>query len=917
MAGVAYQNSQTVLSQAQLTGVANPPQLNVSDSILKAASASGVNLVNTKVDQSKLKTSVDACHKYVGIDGLRQLQVDQAGYSALQPACGWRYKPSAGVIPEVNQAAFGTADGPLNKDADPMTGGAKWYWDLPKAEKDITKEVCSHASRCSQMRLLGEFQNVCGYCKSSGAVIPTKRLSSGMVTARYDMDPNLTCSPNDIVSGGQCPPEGFIGSGAGAAGAGAEGFAGFSMDALDNCESPLTRDCVVNAARLAGCRDEGTLIASLNAANGPGNYDRVAATKPSFQAYQSSANPSLTTAMLRDGSVSVATAIDNFGKLVRNTGYSATSKIGASARDLCLKAGAFDEYNFCAEMTPATIITAKNLVCLQQDWKDEGGTAMGAGYPNSQWIGKQYQSYIQYSNGLFNRLRSTDKTINAAALLEFTGTQSDAPPLKSDFPRSENTRGVETVWIHLGEVSAGTAPPTILRCDLKLAKDGEVLPQFTSREELSAKYGVPADNIGFTSAFEFRPETAKDIRLLIASDDGFMVGVNQNPFENTGYRGSDWGSWRYQGASWFQSGNIHLNEESSKRPNLVVLKFFEGYGGVYFNFRWAETWKQWVQVNGGWNWTPWWGWRWGYGWPRWEIQDQVGAWQDPNASGGSRADMYLSQEPVAPWLNYEVCTRPNGGVNSLGLFERRWNGQSAMSYGGKPIPSFDVVTKSLTIQSNNAPGGRGYVSFLKNSSWKMQARLGFNAVSTLTLMVNPKATLAQGGNVNLLFWYNYSIAKGCVIYYARVGNNYQFQFYSSNRGWTSVNIVPNEWNYVVIQVVGDGQGVRDMNMTTSTVSALAGEQARTNFVNTLKRSQNAMGSYMTGSASRDANQSSFLRLGALVSAETPDLPRGADKLGFEGDVAFIHGFRNYLDTPELVQADIQGLWMNRWPRKDA
>lgn len=894
--------------------------MNASIAALNAGSVAGVSLASTKVDQTKRTASIAKGQTYKGIAGLRQLQIDQAGFSALQPATGWRYKPSSGIIPEINQGAFGTAAGPLDTTTDPMPGGTKWYWDLAQAEKDISKGVCASARKCSQLRLLGEFQDVCGYCKSSGATIPIKRLSSGAVRARYENDESLACRAADIItSGGACPPsggEGFRGEGFLSAG---EGFV--DIDALDNCESPLTRDCVINAARIAGCRDEGTLIASLKASSGA-VYDNVAAGKTSYAAYQNTANPNLTPAMLRDGSVSVSTAIDDFGKLLRNTSAGPNTKIGAAARDLCLKAGAFDEYNFCSEMTPATIITAQNITCLQQDWKNEDGTELGTGYPTiGKWSGKQYQKYIEYTNDLFNRMRSTDKTVNAAAVLEFTGSQTDAPPLKNDFPRSEVTRGAETVWIHLGEVSQGTAPPTILRCDLKLAKDGEVLPLFRDRDELSNKYGVPADNIGFTSAFEFRPDYGKDIRLLVASDDGFMVGVNQNPFEGTGNRGGDWGSWRFQGASWFQSGNIRLNAEDSKRSNTIVVKYFEGYGGVYFWLKWAETWKQWVQVNGGWNWTPWWGWRWGYGYPRWEIQDVVGAWQDPNTSQSARTDLYVSQEPLAPWLNYEVCTRPNGGVTAMGLYERRWNGPAAISYGGKNIPSFDVSVNALSITAPTT-AVRGFASFVSTSSWKTQARLGFNAVRTLTMMVNPMANVTNGSKVSILFWFRPDTGKGVMISLKNNGGNYILETYTTDKGFTNSPISPNQMNYIVLQVISDSRGVQDFNVSSASVAALSGMSAaavaaRTSFVNTLIAKQNITRGYIANSASSDANESAPLRVGAVLTAQNPDISTRYQQYGFQGSVVFVHGFREYMNTAELIQADVDGLWMTRWPRQNA
>lgn len=891
----SLQNTQANLQLGQSYRVSNPPRITASDSMLAAASANGINLLDTKIDMTARNAAVANSHRYKTIADLRQLQVDQNGYSALQPATGWIYKPSSGINPEINHGAFGTADGPLDKIADPMPGGAKWYWNLSKAEKEITTKACSSANKCSQLRLLGEFQDVCGYCKTSGAVIPVQRLASGMVTARYPRDSHLTCASENIVTAakGTCPPEtqGFR-SGP-SHGRGEEGFA--TMNDIANCTVPLSRDCVMNAARFAGCRDEGTLITSLKASTGAGPYDQVASGKASYTAYKAAANPGFTSAMLRDGSVTMTTALDDFGKLLKNSSAGSTTKLGASARDLCLKAGAFDAYNFCSEMTPTTLITSQNIVCLQNDWKNEGGTEAGTGYPKlSTWNGKTYQKYLDYTNSLFNRLNgvkegfvdtsTADKAINAAAILEFTGADSSAPPLSNDFPRSDNTRGAETVWIHLGEVSAGTAPPTILRCDLNLAKDGPILPSFNTREELMA-YGVPADNIGFTSAFEFRTDTPRDLYFGVVPDDGFMIGVNQNPFEGTGYAKGDWGAWRYQGASWYQNGPVHINEESTKKKNTVVIKYFEGYGGVSFLFLW------WLQ--------------------------QIG-WQNPNNSFAARADMYLTQEPLAPWMNYEVCSRPNmGAATAMGLYERRWNGQSAISYGGKAIPSFDVDTNGPTITPPTA-SARGYVSFLSSHRWAMKARLGFNAVRTLTLMINPKASLSSNTSANILCWYNYRTGKGVILSLKNSFGQYQLTYTTMATGASIAPISINQWNYIVLQVVSDGYGVQAFNVSCAPVASLQTASGVSSFVNSLVSRQNNTGSYIAGSAAKDVNESAQIRIGNLARSQYPDIPDAREELSsFQGDLAFFHGFRDFMNTSDLVNADVQGTWMSRWPRGNA
>jgi len=162
---------------------------------------------------------------------------------------------------------------------------------------------------------------------------------------------------------------------------GKEGFANLTLNDLDQCsEPPLSRDCVVLAARMAGCSDEGTLISALNAAPGGGDFDAVLKNNPVYTAYKSVAAPGITNAVLKDGSVGLTTALDDFGNLVRNS-QNGNSKLGLSARDLCLKKGAFDAYDFCSEITPNTVISNTNIKCVEQNWQQSGGTPQGTGYP--------------------------------------------------------------------------------------------------------------------------------------------------------------------------------------------------------------------------------------------------------------------------------------------------------------------------------------------------------------------------------------------------------------------------------------------------------------------------------------------------------------------------------------------------------
>ena len=937
MASAATNSSRTA-NQAQLVGNPAPPNMaKIPERILAAASPAGFNLLNMRTDKTASDAAAVSCRNYTDIDGLRRLQEAQIGRTHFQPGCGWRYKPSNGLIPEINQAAVGTAEGPIfgqPGSPDEVSGGTKWYWNLGDAERDITAKICQSASKCKQLNLLGRYAEVCGYCKKSKSVIPVQRTGQTF-SARYS-DTILGCDSADIVtaSTGSCA-EGFInrmpfsssrqgtfGTAGGrptmpSNGRGdlteafevrrpernAEGYV--NLDALNNCMgSPLSRDCVILAARTAGCSDDGTLIKALKGSSG--DYDSRLKTSPVYTSYKSVASPGITNATLKDGSVALNVALDDFGGLMKNT-QSQNKKLALSARDLCIRSGEFDKYDFCSEMGPTTIININNLSCAQQYWKNQGGTAQGKAYPNQSYIGKPYQQVIDTVKRLKKNIRlegftvADNKRTNAAALLDFIGTESMGTD--ASLVRSENTLGAETVWFDYGVNVSGMAPPVILRCDLRLAKDksilnGEVVPFFSSAQECMAKYNFPSgDTKAYKSVFEVRSDTPKEMMFKILTDDGMQLSVNQNPLERTSNKGNDWGSWRHQGPNIYTSGKYQVRPESTGTTNTIVTQWFNSYGGsVSQSFLLFPGLTNWTRI--------------------------------------ANSEVYLTQEPLAPWLQYEVCTRPNNDVgNADGFFEKRFNGPCATNnITEKPFPSFDVVTSGIITQTDKKsravlPKGLPYISFTSSSYWNMVSSIHANAVRTYTILVRPAGTLAKDTSAVLFYQTNdsktnqnttiqnitnqttkktYTFLVQCDL---RNNNNiysieYRTDIHNNNCGSGSMSISPNEWNLIVLQYIGGNSGLQRVTCNVESLARLRIPDARRQFFAALLNGQSISGPIVAGAYGTNYFESS----GKLC------LGKKSGELGFVGDVAWIHGFRNYFDTEDLLKREVEQSWLSRWPR---
>jgi hypothetical protein len=855
-------------NQIQQVGNANPPNMaNVPASLLQKASPVGTNLVDiTKTNQNVSEQAAAQCRSYKGIEGLRRLQREQSNRSYYDAGCGWIFQSSSGINPEVNQGTLGTAQGPT---VDTVKGGGKYYWDLQAAEKEITQKICASASKCSQLRLLGQFAEVCGYCKTSGAIIPVEKIVGGY-KARFSSDASLQCEMQNIIAGGsgQCPPqEGFVGG-------------GVTLDDLDSCKPPLTRDCVILAARLSGCSDKGTLVAALGQSKANENYDEMLRMKPAFTSYQSTANPNITGAIVKDGSTSLETALSDFNNLMNNTN-SKNAKLGMAARDLCLKSGEFENYNFCNELSNTSMISNETLKCIQEDWLNRGGTEKGSGYARlNTFLGRQKQVYLDYVNGLIARTKNQDKLMNQAAIMELIGIQSAG--VITDIPRDENTRGAETVWIDLVNAANTNEPPIILRCDLRLSKDGEVIPSFPERNTLANKWGVSADNIAFTSAFEIRPDNDTTVSFAVQTDDGFMLSLNQNPFENTTYKMNDWGSWRYQGPTWYRSGQYRIGGEKQKEKNIIVTKWFQGGGLATCDFRYKLG---------------------------------NGPEMNPADSFANRANLYVTQEPLAPWLQYEIVSRPNRGAgSSLGLFEKRWNGQSAYAWGtGQPIWSFDIETKSTAPQSSM--GGK-HLSFVTNSYWHTSAQFAFTSLKTITLLIRPMGNLANGATVSLFHHINFKNTFGYGCYLVNQGGRYFIRHWKGSMQ-EEHPVYINKWNFLVIQYVGDQYGIRNFDLHVYDYEYVKRDAGRRQLLGYMKQRQNASGAVLYGNAQNDRRNAGHLVLGGT----SPNYKDASGRVtwqsqSFTGDVAYIHGFRNYIDTDELLKTEIDNKWISRWARVD-
>jgi hypothetical protein len=289
-----------------------------------------------------------------------------------------------------------------------------------------------------------------------------------------------------------------------------------------------------------------------------------------------------------------------------------------------------------------------------------------------------------------------------------------------------------------------------------------------------------------------------------------------------------------------------------------------------------------------------------------------------------RRDLYITQEPLAPWLQYELCNKKG----TVAFQDKRWNGPVSFRYGdGKEYPSFDVLSGSVVSQTGEAlrkdvPGEKGFLSFVSNSWWHTSSYFHFTAFKTITLLVRPMATLASGGfgsvfhHCNLM---NGAYSAGFYLY--NRGGQYTFG-YGTNRGQSQVNmpVVMNQWNLVVIQYVGDENGVKGINFNVEGLATLQNDTGRRAFLAKLASQQSAGGGgqVMIG----NPNDNYVMNSGRLMlgSSGAPSYKAAGmnnwNSESFVGDIAWVHGFRNYIDSDDLLKREINQTWISRWSQKN-
>ena len=350
--------------------------------------------------------------------------------------CGWMYKKGArGDRPTTSEGAFGTRKGPAGFMKAP---DGRWFWNLEEAKKNVLGDLCASMTSCKDVGT-DAFQG-CAYSKTRGIGVPVD--AQGLVL--YPKDAKYSAPQSSLVTNSaSCPAPP------------APGSPQYQLQRSRDVCTPmpngqLSRDCMLQQITAAGCKTDGSLYAALVSQALPNNYAAGLQSLTSFQKYQQLASRPILDSVLRQGTTTVQTALDTFRPLAAEAGQVKSTALNFAARDLCLKRGIMDQYDFCDDLNPNSVAPFA-LDCLQKAFLRGGGQAAGSAYPTPQnhaeWnaLGR-WQAVLDKIRGLKAQTSAKNEIVQRKALTELLGIQREAYSIK----QIAKIQGIEVLWFNRG-----------------------------------------------------------------------------------------------------------------------------------------------------------------------------------------------------------------------------------------------------------------------------------------------------------------------------------------------------------------------------------------------------------------------------------------------------------------------------------
>jgi hypothetical protein len=469
--------------------------------------------------------------------------------------CGWIYKKGTrGDRPATSEGALGTREKPAGFMKAP---DGTWYWNLDEAKKRVLGDKCEAMTSCKDVGSAA-FQG-CAFSKTRGIGVPVD--SQGNVL--YPRDPRYSAPQSSLVTNpASCPAPPPVGS------------AQYQLQrSRDVCtpmpDGKLSRDCMLQQITAAGCKMDGSLYNALVSQALPSNYAAGLQSLTSFQKYQQLAAKPILDSVIRDGSTTVQTALGTFRSLADESAKVGTTAVNFAARDLCLKRGVMDEYDFCDDLNTNSVAPFA-LECLQKAFLRAGGQQSGSMYPSAanhaDWNGLgRWQAVLDKIQTLKSQTMNKNEGIQRGALQSFMGIAREPYATK----QIGKIQGIEVFWFNRG---SGTFIGRRIRSGAQAD-----FPRYSTGGEVEGT-GLN-DYVEYLALTNLRPSASQSIRLRLETDDGVLYTINKEA-DSESTRGKYMDSADSFGANW---------DQPPTRYDAKTCWSLKANGPNYINGWWQET----------------------------------------------------------------------------------------------------------------------------------------------------------------------------------------------------------------------------------------------------------------------------------------------------------------------------------------
>ena len=344
--------------------------------------------------------------------------------------CGWIYTPpnKGSSQPSVSQGFYGDVNGPVNVSNMKLPVYQKWFFNLEQAKRQIQMDKCNAMTSCKDL-MMDEFNTQCAWCDERQQGVPVD--INGRLL--YSNTPMANCSTENLyTSASQCP---------------APSAAKQQAIRDPTCEpinGQLSVACIKQQIRTAGCGDGGALSIALSSA-APTNYIENLPSSDAVKIYNRHVSPPFNTDIFVQGRTTTDAILKEVRNLAGNIQQPANSAIGAAARDLCIRQGAFKQYDICNEYSDDASPPFL-LECVQKIFLQQGGLGSGTMYPTTENLNfynakGTLGAVRQYVQSMVEQTKSTNYSTQRDAMIQLLGITPDKL-----ISRAPYTQGVEVFW---------------------------------------------------------------------------------------------------------------------------------------------------------------------------------------------------------------------------------------------------------------------------------------------------------------------------------------------------------------------------------------------------------------------------------------------------------------------------------------